>query len=132
MSTGNSNNVSIQIPAPNSAPYPSQTNTPNSNANQTNWPSATLPNGGVNYQGLAEKEHLALSDLLASTFTASFWNFRSRFERLLLFIVFIVSILCVVLLVLMVLLLVNSSQFNKGKLCLFFHQIFPKIEIKII
>lgn len=59
-----------------------------------------------------DKDHLAISELMASTLTASFWNFRSRFERLLLFIVFVVSILCIILLVLMVLLLINAPFYR--------------------
>ncbi|XP_027199792.2 neprilysin-2-like [Dermatophagoides pteronyssinus] len=58
--------------------------------------------------------NIAFNELLSQTFQSSFWNFRSRFERLLLLIVFIVSILCIVLLVLMIILLINQPYFQRG------------------
>ena len=108
MSPPDSKSVNIAIPPPANGGNYNQHNqsSGNNSAHQPNWVrngTTPVPNG------LGEKEQLALSDLLSNNFTASFWNFRTRFERLLLFVVFIVSILCVVLLVLMVFLLLNTS-----------------------
>lgn len=77
-------------------------------------PNGQLPAVSTNTTSANEKEHLALSELLHQTLSLPLWHFRSRFERILLFIVFIVCVLCVVLLVLMVLLLLNTSLL-KGK-----------------
>jgi len=110
MSSSDNKSVNIGIPpTTNGGTYhhhSQSTTSHNPNAPPSNW----VRNGTSPLtNGLGEKEQLALSDLLTNNFTASFWNFRTRFERLLLFVVFIVSILCVVLLVLMVFLLLNTS-----------------------
>lgn len=65
--------------------------------------------GGGGGSHLNEKEQLALSDLLSNSFTASFWNFRTRFERYMLFFAFILCSVLLVCVVLMIFLIVNTS-----------------------
>lgn len=92
------------------APHNQQTHPPaplHAPSAQSTWSGGTrtAPSGGT----LNEKEQLALSDLLTNSFTASFWNFRTRFERYMLFFAFILCSVLLVCVVLMIFLIVNTS-----------------------